>query len=121
MSKIKPSMQTLELAILDIFNNEMIPVGGLLSLEALEADWRATGLRLDDLEEGARSLIDKGALEFVQEPTPSLRFLSWKKAGVGGVLNRVGTAHTLAASRKRAEKAPEASEPVEARRRVEDS
>lgn len=106
--KLRPSLKTLELAILDIFNREMIPVGGLLDLNTLEEDWQATGLRLDDLERGTRALIDEGALEYVAEPTPALRFVSWKKAGVGGVFNRVETAHTLAVSRKRREKSASA-------------
>lgn len=59
--------KVIEEAVLRIFVDQQVPVGALLSLEALRAEWPQTRLRRDDLVQGLRALVFSGDLELDEE------------------------------------------------------
>lgn len=49
-------------AVLNIYREHRKPRGGILDLAALERDWKRTGLRRGDLEEGLHDLVQRDLL-----------------------------------------------------------
>lgn len=57
----------IEAAVLQIFADRQVPVGGHLSLEVLRAEWPQTQLRRADLAQAVRGLVFDGELELDEE------------------------------------------------------
>ncbi len=57
----------IEAAVLQIFADRQVPVGGQLPLETLRADWPQTQLRRGDLTQAVRGLVFDGELELDEE------------------------------------------------------
>ncbi len=57
----------IEAAVLQIFADRQVPVGGQLSLETLRGDWPQTQLRRADLAQAVRGLVFDGELELDEE------------------------------------------------------
>lgn len=49
-------------AVLDIYREHRKPRGGMLDLGRLERDWKHTGLRRSDLDDGLRDLVQRDLL-----------------------------------------------------------
>jgi len=64
---VSVDLQVIETAVLRIFAERQVPVGGYLTLEALRAEWPQTQLRRSDLTQGVRSLVFDGELELDEE------------------------------------------------------
>ncbi|WP_162932633.1 hypothetical protein [Solimonas sp. K1W22B-7] len=60
-------MRVIEDAVLRIFADRQVPVGGQLALEALRAEWPRTQMRRSDLVQGVRALVFDGELELDEE------------------------------------------------------
>lgn len=57
----------IETAVLRIFADRQVPVGGQLPLETLRAEWPQTQLRRGDLAQAVRGLVFDGELELDEE------------------------------------------------------
>lgn len=60
-------LEVIEEAVLRIFADRQVPVGGQLTLEDLRAGWPESGLRRSDLVQGVRALVFDGELELDEE------------------------------------------------------
>lgn len=60
-------LEVIETALLRIFADRQVPVGGQLPLELLRAEWPQTRLRRGDLVQAVRSLVFDGELELDEE------------------------------------------------------
>lgn len=73
---MKISGHTAAFAISKIFEGNRVPKGGRLLHSDLAADWKQTGLRLSDLNEGVRIGVEFGAFGVEQtEDGPCITFL----------------------------------------------